>query len=48
MSNTTTINYCITFLQSVDIVQPLIGFYLNSSLISFFYLPIITHYISGL
>ena len=48
MSNTTTINYCITFLQSVDIVQPLIGFHLNSSLISLFHLSILTHHISNL
>ena len=51
-SNVTVTNYFIIFLQNVDVANLLlvfiIGFHINSSLISHFHLLIITHHISSL
>ena len=47
-SNVTTTNYFTIFLQNVDMANLLLVFHLNPSLISLFYLPIITHHINNL
>ena len=51
-SNVTATNYFIIFLQNIDVANLLlvfiIGFHINSSLISHFHLLIITHHISSL